>query len=177
MNTMNKDKKASVWVTACLFIFVGVLGAQVQPTSTEDATNPNSELVGKLTQELKVTPKQATGGAGAIFALAKSRLSPADFSKVAGAVPGMDGFLKAAPAATSASGLGGSGLGSLASMVPGAAGGSVLGEAGGLASLAGSFNTLGLSPAMISKFAPVLKNYIGSKGGSSIAGLFGGALK
>jgi hypothetical protein len=45
-----------------------------------------------LTKELKVTPEQATGGAGSLFALAKERLKPDQFSKVSAAVPGMEGF-------------------------------------------------------------------------------------
>src|SRR5215472_4654697 len=83
------------------------------------------------------------GGAGSIFGLVKSQLSPENFSKVAAAVPGMNKFLKAAPPATP----GGSAVSSLGSMAGG-------GKAGGLASLAGSFQSLGMSPGMIGKFAP-----------------------
>ncbi len=158
-----KKMLATMRMTVCLFAVAGIAGWVAQPAEAL-ITNPNPELVGKLTKELNVTPKQAVGGAGAIFSLIKSRLSPANFSKVAAAVPGMSGFLKAAPAAG-----GESGLGSLGSMVPGGA--------GGLASLATSFNSLGLSPGMVSKFAPVLQNYIGSRGGSKAAALFAGALK
>jgi len=162
---MNTIKMLAITrLTACLFALSGVSLAQGQAPAKDNALNLNPELVGKLTKELKVTPDQAAGGAGAIFGLAKSRLSPADFAKVASSVPGMDGFLKAAPAAK-----GGSVLDSLGSMAPG--------EAGGLASLSGSFKSLGLSPAMASKFVPVLEKYIESKGGSNIAGLFAGALK
>jgi len=150
-----------VLVTTCLFTLV--LGAQGQAPAKTTSVNP--ELVGMLTKELKVTPEQATGGAGAIFALAKSRLSPADFSKVAASVPGMEGFLKAAPAPKGAASM----LTSLESVAPGGP--------GGLASLAGSFKSLKLSPEMAGKFVPVLQNYIGAKGGSSVAGLFAGALK
>lgn len=63
--------------------------------STADATA--SELVGALTQQLGVTEQQATGGAGAIFGLAKSQLSPDHFGQVASVVPGMEGLLHAAP--------------------------------------------------------------------------------
>ena len=150
-----------VFVTTCLFALVA--GAWGQASAKVTSTNP--ELVGMLTKELKVTPEQATGGAGAIFALAKSRLNPADFSKVAASVPGMDGFLKAAPAPKKAESM----LTSLESVAPGGA--------GGLASLAGSFKSLKLSPEMAGKFVPVLQNYIGSKGGSNVANLFAGALK
>lgn len=144
-------------LAACLMALTSIAVAQA-------TANPNPSLVGNLTNELGVTPKQATGGAGAIFSLVKSKLNPTDFSKLAAAVPGMDGFLKAAPNTGGASG-----LGSLAS--------SVGGGAGSLSSLAGSFQSLGLSPSMVGKFVPVMQNYIGAKGGSSTASLFAGALK
>lgn len=165
MNSIRMFRRAML-LTGFL-VLLGAIGAEGQ-------ANPNPDLVSKLTQQLNITPQQATGGAGAIFGLAKSRLSPADFSKIASAVPGMDGFLKAAPAtgapaagapATSAS----SALGSLGSMAPGGL--------GGLSSLAGSFQSLKLSPATASQFVPVLENYISSKGGANVASLFTGALK
>jgi hypothetical protein len=56
-----------------------------------------AELVGALTRKLGVTEQQATGGAGAIFGLAKSQLSPDNFGQVAHVVPGMEGLLQAAP--------------------------------------------------------------------------------
>jgi len=76
-----------VHAATCFVALVGTFEAQTSPA--HKLTNPNRGLVGKLCQQLNVTPEQAAGGAGAIFALAKSRLNPADFSKVAPAVPGM----------------------------------------------------------------------------------------
>lgn len=125
-------------------------------------TTPSPELVGQLTKGLSITPEQATGGAGALFGLAKSRLSADDFSKIAAVVPGMSGFLKAAPASDNALGL--SGLGSM-------------GGLGGLASAAGGFQKLGLSPDMISKFVPIMTSFVQSKGGANVASLLSGALK
>jgi Protein of unknown function VcgC/VcgE (DUF2780) len=81
-------------------------------------------------------------------------------------VPGMDGLLKAAPKAESG---GSSALGSLGSKLPGGA--------GGLASVAGSFQSLGLSPDMAAKFVPVMTKFVESKGGSSVGSLLAGALK
>jgi len=101
---------------------------------------------------------------GALFGLAKSRLKPEEFIQVSDAVPGMDGFLKAAPKQST-----GSPLGSVTSALPG--------EAGGLASVAGSFKKLGLSPDMVSKFVPVLTQFVHSKGGATAASLLAGALK
>ncbi len=138
--------------------------ASAQAPAAAQAKSPSPELVGMLTKELKVTPEQATGGAGALFGLAKSRLQPEEFSQVSDAVPGMDGFLKAAPKQSA-----GSPLGSLGSSLPGGT--------GGLASVAGSFKTLGLSPDMVSKFVPILTQFVQSKGGANVGSLLAGALK
>jgi hypothetical protein len=130
------------------------------PAMTQEKT-PSPELVGMLTKDLNVTPKQAAGGAGALFNLAKTRLKPDQFSQVAAAVPGMDGLLKAAPAA--------GGLPGLGSALPGAE--------SGLAPAVAAFQKLGLSPDMVGKFVPLLTKFVGSKGGADVASLLGGALK
>ena len=76
----------------------------------------------------------------------------------------MDGFLQAAPKQG-----GRSALGSLGSALSG--------ESGGLASVAGAFGSLGLSPDMVSKFIPIIMQFVQSKGGASVASLLMGALK
>lgn len=154
----------AVSLSGCLLVSLLPRRAGAQTSAKSAVPDPNPELVGRLSKQLNITPQQATGGAGAIFALAKSRLNTADFSKLAGSVPGMDGFLKAAPSTKATSPL--DSLGSMAS-----------GGAGGLASLAGSFKSLGLSPSMAGKFVPVLQDYIKSKGGSGVASMFTSALK
>jgi hypothetical protein len=129
-----------------------------------------------LTKQLGVTPQQATGGAGAIFSLAKNNLSSADFGKLASAVPGMGGFLNAAPkpqndAASSAASSAASALGP----VTGGAAGGAAANAGGLLSLGSSFKSLGLSPEMATKFAPVMQQYLASKSGK-VASIFSKAV-
>ena len=156
MDTMT-NKMRIAFITGCLVACFEIASGQAK------AQNP--ELVGQLTKQLSVTPDQASGGAGALFNLAKSRLSPDEFRKW-GAVPGMDGLLKAAPKAESG---GSSALGSLGSKLPGGT--------GGLASVAGSFQSLGLSPDMAAKFVPVLTKFVESKGGASVGSLFAGAMK
>jgi hypothetical protein len=146
---------------------LGMLGAAIaQIPATPQASNPSPELVGALTNGLKINQQQAVGGAGSIFGLAKSKLNAADFSKIAAVVPGMDGLLKAAPAPPKQ---GNSALGSLSSALPSGA--------GNLASLAGAFQSLGLSPDMVSKFVPVMTQFVQSKGGASVASLLSGVLK
>ncbi len=149
-------------LAAVLALAVGQAAAQAPATTL--LKTPSPELVGMLTKGLGVTPEQATGGAGALFGLAKSRLKPDEFSQVAAAVPGMDGLLKAAPNPGGASALG-------------TLGGGLPVGAGGLASVAGSFKSLGLSPEMASKFVPVLSQFVQSKGGANVASLLLSALK
>jgi hypothetical protein len=137
-----------------------VLVAFALPGSSARAQTPaaaagSDALVDTLTKELGVTPEQASGGAGSLFALAKGKMAPAEFAQVAKAVPEMDGLLKAAPAA------GGGGMASLGTM----------------ASAAGSFQKLGMSPSMVGKFVPVLTKFVGASGGADTASLLAGALK
>lgn len=156
---MNAMKMVAIMqLTACMFALRGVAGAQDQAPARNNVTNLNSELIGMVTKELKVAPDQAAGGAGAIFGLAKARLNSADFSRVAASVRGMDGLLRAAPPAKEEF--------LLNSHEPMAA------WAVPLASLTGSFKSLGLSPVLAGKFVPILRNYIEFKGGSRIAALF-----
>jgi hypothetical protein len=139
------------------------------PTAPATATkNPSPELVGNLTKELSITPEQAIGGSGALFGLAKTRLKPEDFTKVAGAVPGMDGLLKAAPKPKSKKGVAGA-LGAMGDVLPG--------QAGGLASAAGAFQSLGLSPAQMIKFVPIMTQFVNLKGGAGVGNLLSGVLK
>ena len=73
----------------CVFVLLAVVTGQAQAPNpaTKAAKNPSSELINQLTQQLSVTPKQAAGGAGTLFGLAKSNLSANDFGKIAAVVP------------------------------------------------------------------------------------------
>ena len=148
-------------IDACLSIVVFIA---LQTIPAHSLTPPSPELVNDLTKGLSVTPQQATGGAGALFRVAKSQLSATDFSKISAVVPGMSSFLKAAPSTS-----GGSGLSGLTSSLPG--------SVGGLASAATAFQKLGLSPSMVQQFIPILTNFLQAKGGSGVASLLSGALK
>ncbi len=175
--TSETHRLANVFAAVCLCGLVVMVGVQVQaqtPTPTPTPTSPtsiassakssSSELVGQLTKGLSITPTQARGGAGSLFALAKSRLSAEEFGKVSAAVPGMSGLLKAAPAVTPPSGLSG-----LESSLPGGM--------GRMAEVAEAFHKLGLSPEMAAKFVPVMTKFVESKGGLSTASLLEKALK
>lgn len=127
------------------------------------------ELVGLLTDNLGVTEEQAAGGSGAIFSQARQQMSPADFSQLAAAIPGLDGLLAAAPSAKSQGGdRGGSMLDKAGSLLGGGS--------SGLGQLGGSFAKLGMSPDMVSKFAPIILDYVNSAGGSALMGSLKSAL-
>ena len=155
---------------SCVFVVLALAAAsaQAQGGLTTAAKSPSPALVGQLSKQLSITPTQATGGAGTLFGLAKSRLSAPEFSKIAAVVPGMNGLLRAAPAARPESG-GLSGISGLSNGLPGGA--------GGMVSAATSFQKLGLSPDMAPKFVPILTQYVQSRGGANVGSLLSKGLK
>ena len=149
-----------------ILAFTAASSLQAQTTGAAKAKTLSPELVGQLTKGLSIKPEQAIGGAGALFGLAKTRLKPDDFTKVANVVPDMGGLLDAAPKPKQ--GAAGA-MGAMGDMLPG--------KAGGLASVAGSFKSLGLSPEMATKFVPILTKFVNVKGGTGVADLLAGVLK
>jgi hypothetical protein len=123
-----------------------------------------NDLLDNLTSQLGVTTEQAAGGAGALFNLAKSRLTNEDFAPIAAAVPDIDKLIAAAPAMTETA------TGSVANMLGGE------NALGSLANLASSFSQLGLSTEMISRFTPIVLDYLQKAGGSSVMDVMKGAL-
>ena len=153
-------------ICVCVFLLVAPVAGQQASMSTAGAAaaKASPELVSSLAKELGSTPEQAAGAAGSLFGIAKSRLKPEEFSKVAAAVPGMDALLKAAPETGGAVGTSGA-LPQLGA------------SAGGLASAATAFTKLGLKPDMVAKAAPVLTSFVTKSGGADVGRLLAGALK
>ena len=141
------------------------ISTRAEMAAAQGFKNPSPDLVNQISKELSIKPEQAAGGAGALFGLAKTRLKPNEFTRVADAVPGMDGLLNAAPKPKS----GAADLTNMAAMIPG--------KAGALASVAGSFKSLGLSPSMAAKFVPIMTKFVSGKGGADVGSLLAGVLK
>ena len=118
-------------------------------------------LVSMLTSGLGINDTQAAGAAGAVFNLAKSKLSGDEFATVAKAVPEMDALLSAAPETGKSGGL--------ASMA-----GKALGSAAGLA---GSFDKLGLDAGVVGQVIPIVLNYVKKTGGETVMKVLAGALQ
>ena len=142
------------------FIFLLICWKVYTPTYAED-----KGLVDLLSSQLGVTKDQAQGGAGSIFQLAKQNLNVEDFSSIAKAVPGIDQMIGAAPKMEGSS----SSLGGISSMM-----GS--NKLGGMAGLTSSFEKLGLNGDMVSKFTPIILDYVKNKGGEHAMNLLKGTL-
>ena len=162
-----------VWLVLLVMSVTHNVAAQTAAEKAKAATEQASaavkaspDLVAALSKEIGSTPEQAAGAAGSLFAVAKGRLKPNEFSQVAKAVPGMDALLAAAPP------IGGGGAASALSQAAGAAG-----AAGGLANAASAFSKLGLKPDLVAKAVPLLTSFVTKSGGADVGKLLAGVLK
>ncbi|MFT6488515.1 MAG: hypothetical protein ACJAV3_000093 [Alcanivorax sp.] len=115
-------------------------------------------LVDSLSTDLGVSGQQAAGGAGALLAMAQSNLSGDQFSGVLSKVPGLESLLG-----------GGEGGGMMSSM---------LGNISSMQGVTKAFSALGMTPEMVSQFAPKILGFLGDKGVTgqvlnSLKGLWG----
>ena len=170
MRRRNAMAVASVALLALTTAVTGQGTASKAAGATEaaaSAAKASPELVGLLSKELGSTPEQSAGAAGALLGVAKSRLTVEEFGQVAKAVPGIEGLLRAAPAADTG------GVGGALSKAAGNAGKS----AAGLAAAASAFSKLGLKPELVSKAVPVLTSFVTKSGGANVGSLLAGVLK
>jgi hypothetical protein len=137
---------------ALLLFAAGLLSACAQMESAMGVAN-STGLTSTLVNRLGVTEPQAAGGVGSMLAFAQQHLAAGDFDLIAKAIPGSDKYL------------------SMAKQLLGAA------PINDKAGLQGAFSKLGMSPDMLSKFTPIVTDYV-SKAGSDQAGkLLAGLLK
>lgn len=131
------------------------------------------ELVQQLVSNLGVQEDQAKGGAGLILKLAQDKLGGGEFSQIAGVIPGADALLGAAPEQSGGGGM----MGALGGMAAGMMGGEQGSALGSLMSLAGGFSQLGMNGDMVTKFFPIILNFVQQKGGAEVAGILSKALQ
>ena len=131
---------------------LATLGCATASSAIPSSVTSNP-LVSSLTSGLGVNPEQAVGGTAAMMGLAQNKLSPDQFSAVSNAVPGLGDITKAA--------------------------GPLLGSSplSSLTDVQGAFSKLGMSPDMVTKFAPVITDAVSKGGGSAVSGLLGGLFK
>jgi hypothetical protein len=150
--------KKLIALKSIILVAVGIFSIS-SPVSAD-----TSKLIGSLVDQLGVSNKQATGGAGAVFKEAKNNMNPGDYSQLLKAVPGIDSLISSAPEV--------GGLAGTASSLLGSSGGS----ATGMANLTDSFSKLGLGPDMVNQFVPVILDFVQSEGGQQAMTLLKSAL-
>lgn len=117
-------------------------------SNSQKEASQASGLVSSLTDQLGISQSQAAGGTSALVALASNSLS-------------------------------GDNANLLESIIPtdsGAGGGLVSSLTGSIKTMAGvssAFDKLGLDPALISQFTPILMEYVGKNGGGDLLGQLG----
>jgi hypothetical protein len=193
---------------ACTLLLAAALPVLACSKATESAGAPAADLAtpagltNTLTSKLGISEAQASQALGAILGQAKTKLSPSDYAKLSGAIPGADSYLSAAAdagisAATGAAtdvaaatpSVGDSTAApmpvaddSIAAGAPDVAtpGADVAdaaaagGEAVGMSALNSAFSKIGLPPEAASQFVPVLTDYVGKVGGPEAANLLKG---
>ena len=138
--------------SALLLFVAGMVSACAQMESAMGVAN-STGLTSTLVNRLGVTEAQAAGGVGSILAFAQQRLAAGDFDLMAKAIPGSDKYL---------------------SMAKQLLGGVPINDKAGLQ---GAFSKLGMSPDMLSKFSPIVTDYVSKAGGAQAGNLLAGLLK
>jgi hypothetical protein len=140
------------FAVALIVCTAGLLNGCAQMDSVMGIAS-STGLTSTLVNRLGVTETQAAGGVGSILAFAQQHLAAGDFDLVAKAIPGSEKYL------------------GLAKQLLG--GVTVSDKAG----LQGAFSKLGMSPDMVSKFSPIVTDYVGKAGGQQAGNLLAGVLK
>ncbi|OBT16733.1 hypothetical protein A9264_10700 [Vibrio sp. UCD-FRSSP16_10] len=103
-------------------------------------TAQSTPLTDMISSQLDVSPTQAAGGAGALLSLAQTQLSDENSSELSSLIPGLNNF---------------TGSTGLTSMIT------------NMDSVKSTFEGLGIDPALVTQFAPVILQYLTSEGASS----------
>ena len=141
---------------AAAAVLILLLAGQAAPARADVGS-----LLSSLTGQLGVSEDQALGGAASLFDMARSSLSSDDFSSLTDAVPGIASLADQAPEGGSAKS---SGLLS-----------SAMSQLGGTALLADRFQGLGMDPALVQKFVPVVLDWVEKEGGAAAMQLLSSA--
>ena len=145
----------------CLLLMVAALPAigQTLPSmdnlKSDDAmaaleSAAGGSLSSLLQDQLNLTSDQAEGGIGSLLSLANEKLNAGEFDKLAGMIPGADGYLEAAKNL-----------------------GAITGPLKSVGDLNQSLSALGITPETIEKFVPMVTQYLGTIGGDEAKALLG----
>jgi len=179
---------------ACTLLVAAAFAAGACHKATETAGAPVADLAtpagltNTLTSKLGISESQASAALGSVLSMAKVKLSPEDYSKLASAIPGASDYLTAAtdagvvpsaevavtsPAATadSIAPIPGASADSATAGAAAAVEGAAAAPSAGMGALTSTFSKLGIPPETASQFVPVLTDYVGKVGGPETANL------
>lgn len=131
---LGDDKDKAIDTSALSAIATSALDSNSNQTES-------SALVELLSSQLNVSPTQATGGAGALLALASNSLAGDQSSELGNLIPGMNNLTGSAQSLT--------------------------GMVNNLSAVNDVFAKLGLDPAMVTQFAPLIIQYLSGQGASN----------
>lgn len=132
---------------------------KLHPQQRTQAGQPN-QLTDVLMKNAGVTQAQAQGGAGALLQLAQHKMQAGDFAQLAQAIPNLPSLLSAVPALQQTSTLAGNSGGTINNLL----------------TVVSIFKQLGISPAQMQQFLPLLLDYVNTTQGASLATLLGSAI-
>ncbi|MCG9658454.1 DUF2780 domain-containing protein [Vibrio mediterranei] len=107
--------------------------------SASQLAQTNSLVVDNLVKELSISPQQAATGTGALLSLAKNQLGSGQGSELNSLIPGLSSLTNS----------------------------SLFSSVENMESVKNAFASVGLDPALISQFTPVILDYLGTQGASS----------
>jgi hypothetical protein len=145
-------KKFYLMMIAIIATSIVSVNAQSLSSIASSATN-GSELTKDLMKAAQVDEKQAMGGAGALFEMAKENMNAEDFSEVTKALPEATKMMEMVPNVAGKS----SALNSAATALT------------GMPKVKAVFNKLGISDDKVALFTPILVKYV-EKNGSKLLG-------
>jgi hypothetical protein len=125
------------------------LAESLSRTNILSIRNPIMDLIQTITSQLGLSQPQAQGAIGGIFNLLKSKLAPEEITRMKGAIPGLEQFSAAAPAAGGLMGAFGSMMG---------------GNAGLAAQALTVFQKLGIKTDQIGPIVKLVTEHLGANG-------------
>jgi hypothetical protein len=183
-------RKAGTLLVAVALGLVACSKATQEGGAAPELASP-AGLTNMLTSKLGISESQASMALGALLGEAKGKLSPGDYSKLEGALPGAEHYLSAAegagvlpstkevaaaapaaPAADSTVAAIGDSAKAYAPPAPQAeAAAASAGAAAGPSGLSAALSKVGLPPEAASQFVPVVTEYVGKVAGPDVANI------
>lgn len=147
--------KSAMRMLGMLAVLLFPAAAAAQATDLLDPAREamSGSMTGILESQLGVTADQAEGGIGSMLSLAREKLDADQFQRLAGAIPGAEGYLEAAKRL-----------------------GAVTGPLQNLTQLNEALGRLGIPPETAARFIPAATELVGQFGGEEAGNLLASAL-